>query len=276
MMPREFAARYAALGWAVFPVACDKRPLIKNWPEAATVEPDQIRDWWARWPCAQCAIVTGTRSGLIALDIDVRGDYSGFAALPSVGLAEPPVTPTAKTPSGGVHWLFRAPGRVVPTTCLSRGVDVRGERASIILPPGPKRVWASGLAFDEVELARWPEAISDLIEVRQTPAAPRPVRMLRATQANSAYMRGALESACREIEQAPNGEQEKILTTQAFKIGRLAEREGVRPEECLGNLVAAGCNMKSFDPQRPWRPSEVNSKINRSFFAGYRKHRSIG
>jgi hypothetical protein len=185
MTPSAFAACYADLGWAVLLVGSDKRPLIKNWPLDATIDIDQIGQWWERWPLVQCAIVTGTRSGVVALDIDVWSDYSGFSILEKLGISDTHDTPTAHTSSGGLHFLFGQP--------------------------------------------------------------------------------------CREIEQAPHGQQEKNLSTQAFKVGSLAGRQGSPPEECLPSLIAAGCKLKSFDQQRPWRPDEVKGKVERSFFAGSRK-----
>ncbi|THJ19723.1 bifunctional DNA primase/polymerase, partial [Candidatus Frankia alpina] len=73
------ALYYAGLGWPVVPVAPPgaavarpgKQPLVRDWPAAASTAVGQIQDWWERWPDANIGIVTGPRSGLGILDLDV-------------------------------------------------------------------------------------------------------------------------------------------------------------------------------------------------------------
>src|SRR5262245_37700434 len=39
-------------GWRVMPVGRRKNPLIDDWPNKATTDPDTIIEWWTRWPDA--------------------------------------------------------------------------------------------------------------------------------------------------------------------------------------------------------------------------------
>src|SRR5206468_3904952 len=78
------ALRMAKRGWRVFPLyhpvdggcSCGnpdcssfaKHPLIGDWGNAASSDPDVIRAWWADHPEANVATATG--NGLYVLDID--------------------------------------------------------------------------------------------------------------------------------------------------------------------------------------------------------------
>jgi Bifunctional DNA primase/polymerase, N-terminal len=82
------ALDYAVRSWYVIPLhdviqghcscghpQCDapgKYPHIVDWPHTASLDPAQIRQWWATWPHANVGIVTGERSGLAVLDVDFR------------------------------------------------------------------------------------------------------------------------------------------------------------------------------------------------------------
>src|SRR6202035_4124457 len=86
----------------------------------------------------------------VALDIDIRPDGSGFDSLENFGIAFHPESPTAHTPRGGCAVLFRWPGHFVKTCSGELGphLDIRGDRGSVILPPGPGRYWDSHLGSD--------------------------------------------------------------------------------------------------------------------------------
>lgn len=71
------ALDYASKGFRVFP--CNwrsgvnfKHPLIANWNEVATADPLQVQAWWISRPQALIGAATGTASGFVALDIDVK------------------------------------------------------------------------------------------------------------------------------------------------------------------------------------------------------------
>lgn len=83
------------LGWPVSPVhwitdegacscgnpACSspgKHPLTPRGFKEASRDPEQIQQWWTRWPQGNIGIPTGSASGFDVLDIDPRhgGDIS--------------------------------------------------------------------------------------------------------------------------------------------------------------------------------------------------------
>src|SRR5947209_4178613 len=68
------ALDYVALGIPVFPCAATKKPLTPNGFKDASLDEQQVRDWWARWPEAMIGVPTGPVSGLDVLDLDLDPD----------------------------------------------------------------------------------------------------------------------------------------------------------------------------------------------------------
>jgi putative DNA primase/helicase len=99
---------YAKRGYKVFPVGTDKKPLIKDWQNAASSAPAQVDQWYDRWPDANIAIQCGRASNLAVIDIDVKNGAQGAA---SAGALEEKYGEYAsglkvKTPSGGSHHWY--------------------------------------------------------------------------------------------------------------------------------------------------------------------------
>jgi Bifunctional DNA primase/polymerase, N-terminal len=127
----DAALMYASRGWPVLPVkpTCEKRPLIQDWPHRATTDAVQIQESWVRWPDANIGVLT---DGLVVLDIDNHdGLHAGLASLQEFG--ELPVTPTATTPSGGMHLYFA--GRGKSRVGIKPGLDIRANRGFVVAPP---------------------------------------------------------------------------------------------------------------------------------------------
>jgi len=127
-MSVDRALHLAANGFNVFPLHDKARPCISQWPEKATTDEAQIRAWWAQWPDA---LVGVHAAGLAVLDQDVKNGAEGVASLFKLELehGELPLTPWQISPSGGRHFIFKAPhplpnsaGRVAP------GIDIRSDR----------------------------------------------------------------------------------------------------------------------------------------------------
>jgi hypothetical protein len=87
MTPIELALEYAAQGTPVFPcLPQNKRPCVPkkeggNGYKDATTEEAQIRKWWTRWPKAMVGMPTGSKSGVMVFDVDVKEGVDGFAAM---------------------------------------------------------------------------------------------------------------------------------------------------------------------------------------------------
>lgn len=134
------ALAHAAAGRPVFPCDSRKRPLIDAWPQRATTDPEQIAAWWAQWPTAYIGMPTGRASGVVVLDVDVKGGRDGEATLAELRSrlgGTLPDTVETLTPSGGRHIWFRYPLHSEIRNSagkLGAGLDIRGAGGYVILP----------------------------------------------------------------------------------------------------------------------------------------------
>lgn len=80
------------------------------------------------------AVYTGRQSGIIVIDVDVKGGIDGYAQLAPW---EIPRTFRVKTPSGGVHLYIRHKGFHVANKKLDSAIDVRGDEDNqYVIGPG--------------------------------------------------------------------------------------------------------------------------------------------
>jgi hypothetical protein len=84
-------------------------------------------------------LVTGAKSGLFVLDVDVKPGKNGFDELAKLGPL--PETYAVATPSGGRHFYFAHPGKAVRTSggALGPGLDIRGDGGYVVMPGSPHR-----------------------------------------------------------------------------------------------------------------------------------------
>lgn len=148
----DAALHYAGqLQWPVLPLRPrDKDTLTEHGVKDATCDPDQIREWWQKWPDANIGVRVGG-AGLVALDFDVaKPDFAGADLLADLLTNHP--TTCAVTGSGGRHLLYQMPAGVTLSNArggLPVGVDVRGHSGYIavapsIHPSGNRYQWARG------------------------------------------------------------------------------------------------------------------------------------
>jgi len=161
---------YAELGWHVIPVN-GKRPVIKNWPNSASINKNQIQQWFPKY--TGIGIVTGKKSGLVALDIDPRnGGELSFKRLEET-LGRLPRTITAATGGGGWHYLFRwFPG--IKTARPAEGIDFQHTSGKMIVA-APSTHPDTGALYEwtvsplEAELADLPTAWKEYLCANKEP-----------------------------------------------------------------------------------------------------------
>ncbi len=159
--PRLAAALYhQAQGRSIIPAGTDKIPLIR-WKQYTTevASAEQIMQWWAMFPNANPAMVTGAISKLVVLDFDKKHSRSSTEFDMSH-------TARAKSGNGGEHFYFNYPDKHVAkhTAIFGLGVDLQGDNGLIILPPavndnGGLYEWVVPL---EEGVADMPEWLSDV------------------------------------------------------------------------------------------------------------------
>ena len=268
----RFAAHYVARGWPIFPVRQDKRPLTAHGSLDATLDAVQIEKWWRGWPDALIAVATGKPSGVVALDVDIRRGVHGPDSLEALGVAFHPTTPTAHSPSGGYHTLFRWPGHYVKTIAgrLCPALDVRGDGGSLILPPGPGRFRDPHLAYDGVELAAMPSWMK-LAEPAQPPSEHRPPpRGADYTR----YGEAAINRIVAAILSAPLGQQEITINSKIYSIGQLVAGGEIGADFAMQTLVWLSTAILSLDAHRPWRPADLLKKMRLALADGMQHPRT--
>lgn len=134
----EAALRWA--GWfSVVPLTPrNKRPpLTEHGVHDATRDPEQIREWWTRWPDANIGVAGGSVSDwLVIIDEDAEGALAQLAA--EHGQDEPPPTFTVLTRPGRRQLYYRGPeGTVFPNSVDHAGmkIDIRATGGYGVLPP---------------------------------------------------------------------------------------------------------------------------------------------
>jgi len=174
----EWALAYARGGTPVFPCAvAGKTPLTGNGFHDATTDPDQIRAWWTRTTDANIAAPTGTGT-FDVLDVDVRPDGSGWAALAAVRNADlvDGWFRTVRTPSGGLHLHY--PGTDQRNGSIrGQHLDFRATGGYVLLPPSLGQTKGYSRRYQVIEITDRPTRPLDWAAVTQLlvpPPAPRP------------------------------------------------------------------------------------------------------
>lgn len=175
-MNNSIALSLASAGLHVIPVSHQKTPIIKRWPKSASTDPRQIASWWQQSPEALIGVLTGRKSGLLVVDVDLH--KPGAAEwlkkhehlLASARIHE--------TRSGGKHYLFTYPSNTSIRTSHNEqhAVDIQSDGAYVVWWP------EQGYAATGPDVANLPEPSDELIAVlrnlqpeKQNPFKARPL-----------------------------------------------------------------------------------------------------
>lgn len=234
--PMLAALAYARRGWQVFPVhsirtaddgsrscscgksGCEnsgKHPRAAHGLKDATVDENQIRAWWDKWPDANVGIRTGKESGMFVLDIDPKHDGENTLAQLVSEHGPLPETVEAKSGGGGRHFYFQHPGSAIKTRAnCEPGIDIRADGGYIVADPsnhmsGGTYQWAESRAPEDVALAAAPRWVLELS--RRKPSKPAP----GGTAAKA--KRGEMSQAVAVI---PEGSRHQRFTSLAGSMRR--------------------------------------------------------
>jgi hypothetical protein len=133
----DAALDYATRGWRVHPLRSgEKVPRLRDWPNRATTDAEQIRAWW-KIKHHNVGIATG--GGLVVLDVDPRnGGETTLRHMLKLAKHELPVTPEVHTAGGGRHFYFAArhgqpSGKLAPE--MGPGLDFQADGRQVVAPP---------------------------------------------------------------------------------------------------------------------------------------------
>lgn len=264
-----------SLGVPVF--ACNglKRPLMDGGFKVASDDPTTIRQMFDDRNALMIGMPTGSRSGLVVVDVDIKNGAKGDEWLQQHAGQLPP-TRTHKTRSGGLHLLFRAPAGIEVRNSASRvapGVDVRGEGGYVVVPPSPGYSVA-----DHTEAAEMPAWLVELClkpRVVEPPREPERPRRHDDSIHGSRYGLAALERECDAVAGASPGVQEPALNDGALRMGSLVAAGVLEARYAHDRLVDAGMRMSTGDASWPWSRAEVSEKVERGLTDGARTPRAI-
>ena len=141
----EQALNYASRGWRVFPLSKRSKipPAGFPWRERATTCVSTITEWFTgEFAGANIGLATGSESGIVAVDIDVRDGKQGIETMQALDAEHgglPSDTCVGRTASGGYHVLLAYPPAAEHVAsrngALGSGVDIKADGGYIVLPP---------------------------------------------------------------------------------------------------------------------------------------------
>ena len=226
------AALFLAQAYPVFPVDASKRPLTARGFKDATRDPAEIRALFAR--AHGIGVPTGTWSGFVAIDIDVKEGRAGLEWL-AANEHRLPRTRRHRTQSGGFHLLFLAPpGRTIRNSAskIAPGIDVRADGGYVVAPPTPGYSVA-----DDAMPAPIPAWLLALLDPPKP--APAPYQPPRLSGAATAYGSAALDRATSAIMGASDGAKHDTLNREAYSIGGLVTAGEIPEGEARSALESA-------------------------------------
>lgn len=134
--------------FCIFPVdPSDHTPAFKGWQDWATQDVDKIRKYWTAHPNAKVGVLTGYKSGVFVVDLDVKHGRNGIEKIKELQSdnTKLPKTYGHRTKSGGMHLFYR-----YDETCEFRnranalrgadrkeqtGIDIRAEGGYVVAYP---------------------------------------------------------------------------------------------------------------------------------------------
>lgn len=258
---RRLALRYASRGWLVVPMhairdgkcscpkgdACEragKHPITQHGVNDATTNRKQIKRWWTANPNANIGIATGSKSGIIVLDIDPRNRGVKSLERRKKELGPLPDTVIALTGGGGRHLVFKYPSFVVRKDTsgkkFGKGVDILSDGCIMVAPPsrhatGNRYRWREGKSYRDLKPAKLPKAWLD--------------RLRR---------NGSAETGKDGPSVQPHGQiLEGQRNTSLFSLAGILQRGGVAPAAITAALIAE--NEAKCSP--PLERSEVKKIV---------------
>ncbi|HLY55707.1 MAG TPA: bifunctional DNA primase/polymerase [Stellaceae bacterium] len=232
----DYAVELATQGYRVHPCGADKRPLCKGWPDLASSGTGEVRALWREHGGPLIGVVTGEKSGIDVLDIDMPRHTEAAAWWREIEPALPP-TRIHRTRSGGLHVLFRhAPGLRNWTGRPVPGVDGRADGGYAIWWPA-----AGEPVLSNAEPGDWQPGLLD--EVRRTELRrirwPVADRKPAVGDHSTRYARAALDLAAERVANAPAGSRNTALNREAYMLARFVSADLVGVAEAAEVLATA-------------------------------------
>ena len=250
----EHALALAARGFRVFPIKPGAKtpPLLNDWPNKATSDPETVKLYWLAVPDANIAIEC---SGLAAIDVDPKNGGDD-----SFGLLEVqhgwPATFTVRTPSGGRHVYYKVSHAVGNSVgALAPGIDVRGT-AGYCLAPGSTVPSGEYTIENDLPVADAPEWLVQKLGTFTKPEQPAERKVDNAPDAVVKRAQDWLVSQLPAIE-GVGGD------LHTFRVICGLRDMGVSAEQALDVLGAWNATCAP-----PWAPEDLAVKVANAYRYG--------
>jgi putative DNA primase/helicase len=263
----EAALWYISVGWRVFPVGQDKKPLTPHGFKDASADERLIREWWGNHPKANIAL--DIPEGFVILDFDPRnGAPEPGDVLPEDSL----YTIRVYTAGGGTHLYFRVPAESQLVAKWMTGIDVKRAGLGYVLLPPSENAAGGQYAWDQLFDLEWVKPLPPwLLRVLTKPepvaidtSGVKPAKPLFPWEAGTAYGIRALEQLAGHVLLAPEGERNVRLNRSGFRVGQLVAAGELKSDEAL-HAVAMAAEFAGLEKH------EVYQTLKSSFEAGLEK-----
>src|SRR5699024_7686354 len=206
-MTPEQIEEIISLGLRILPTI-DKKSVLKDWPNTAPSEPEQIRELFAKHPTAQPAAIVP--NDIIILDLDPRNGGSLEALEAVTGQLPDTLTSWSGRGDGGRHLWFKKPATEISQRQLPKGVDLRKPGVHyVIIPPALHPVTGQPYTWNSVPyVAELPlQAVEALAPPKPKVPLPAPVSEHRSN----------LDGLVRSVAEAVEGERNQKLFWSACR-----------------------------------------------------------
>jgi Bifunctional DNA primase/polymerase, N-terminal len=231
----------------------------------ATCDPDQVRQWWRRWPHANIGLRTGVVFDVIDVD-GTRGRDSLQRFLAEQASGVPIGGPRVRTGSGAGWHLYVAPTGLPDRIGVLEGVDYRAAGRYVVAPPsrhshtGRPYVWSAGRGLD-TPLGEVPAALRERLAPRPVDRDPPPGPTVRPAQPGHPYGRAVLAAETARIAGAQGpapgrgGERNQVLWQAARNLYNLVAGGVLDEAEVAAELerAAAACGLLQDEPRQTMR-----------------------
>lgn len=220
-------------------------------------------------------IATGSRSGIVGIDLDRKNGVDGLGALQHLATSlgqEVPETLTVLTPTKGYHLYYAYSGDDLynSASVLGPGIDVRAEGGFLVAPPSPHRVGGNYQWLDPTcPIAPLPAWLIDIL--RNPPKQPRKITRAKLEKLAAKWKRSKspnrqergeiLLQICRGESFALPGERDTTLFQIASDLAR--EWPDADPGS-IGELFTASLDLMAREAPGAPTSKDVEDKFTRA------------
>jgi hypothetical protein len=233
-----------------------KAPLTRNGFHAASLDAQQIREWWSQYRFAM--IGSPVPVDETCLDIDPRHDGDIWALLDLVNL--PHLLTTCAVISGrldgGAHHFFKNPHRGDydgAKARLPRGVDLKdGGKGFTVLPPSVHNETGGVYFYRAGTRDLRAEIPIEIHRILLKPPAPKPADL----RINNKPTAGRLAAICRKVAETPPGNRQTIAfqwAAQILRDNQYGPEAWALVEEAMRDAGASPRDITTALRERPGR-----------------------